>query len=142
MKRGLPTLVLALIAPLAIQGQTNNVVKAKGILLEDLTWVEAEKVLTPDTVVTIALGAEAKEHGPHLKLKNDWLIAEYLKARVLDRAEAVVAPTVGYSFYPAFVEYPGSTTLRLETARDCIVDICRSLARHGPRPFCVTTTGV
>jgi L-cysteine/cystine lyase len=41
----------------------------------------------------IPLGAAAKEHGPHLRLKNDLLIAEYLKRRVLERARVVVAPT-------------------------------------------------
>ncbi len=55
----------------------------KGIRLEDLTWQEAEKVLTPETIVVIPIGAESKEHGPHLKLKNDFLIAEYLKREVL-----------------------------------------------------------
>ncbi len=90
---------------------------SKGVLLEDLTWLEAEKVLTPETVVVIPLGAAAKEHGPHLKLKNDWLIAEYLKRRVLEQSNVVIAPTVNYHFYPAFLEYPGSTSLRLETAR-------------------------
>jgi creatinine amidohydrolase len=114
----------------------------KGILLESLTWVEAEKVLTPETVVVIPLGAESKEHGPHLKLKNDFLIAEYLKKRVLQASNVVVAPTVNYSFYPAFVEYPGSTSLRFETARDEVVDICRSLARFGPRRFYVLNTGI
>jgi len=113
-----------------------------GILLEDLTWVEAEKVLTPETVVVIPLGAESKEHGPHLKLKNDFILAEYLKKRVLERSRVVVAPTVNYSFYPAFVEYPGSTTLSLDTARDVIVEICRSLSRHGPKRFYVLNTGV
>lgn len=115
---------------------------AKGVVLEDLTWVEAEKALTPDTVVVIAIGAAAKEHGPHLKLKNDLLIAEYLKREVLARSDVVAAPTVNYSFYPSFVEYPGSTTLRAEIARDMIVDICRSLARFGPRRFYVINTGV
>jgi creatinine amidohydrolase len=86
-----------------------------GILLEELTWVEAEKVLTPETVVVIPIGAESKEHGPHLKLKNDFILAEYLKGRVRERAPVVIAPTVNYHFYPAFVEYPGSTSLRLET---------------------------
>ena len=114
----------------------------KGILLEDLTWVEAEQVLTPDTIVVIPVGAESKEHGPHLKLKNDWLIAEYLKHEVLRRTNVVIAPTVNYHFYPAFVEYPGSTTLRLETARDLMVDIVRSLARYGPRRFYALNTGV
>jgi creatinine amidohydrolase len=114
----------------------------KGILLEDLTWQEAEKVLTPETIVVIAIGAESKEHGPHLKLKNDWMMAEYFKREVLRRSNVVVAPTVNYHYYPAFVEYPGSTTLRLETARDLIVDICRSLARYGPRRFYALNTGV
>ena len=116
--------------------------KPKGILLENLTWVDAEKILTPNTVVVIPIGAAAKEHGPHLKLKNDWILAEYLKNRVLKASEVVIAPTVTYHYYPAFVEYPGSTTLRLETARDLMVDICRSLARYGPRRFYALNTGV
>lgn len=114
----------------------------KGILLENLTWVEAERVLTRDTVVVIPIGAASKEHGPHLRLKNDWILAEYLKNRVLRAADVVIAPTVPYHFYPAFVEYPGSTTLRLETARDLMIDLCRSLARHGPRRFYALNTGV
>jgi creatinine amidohydrolase len=113
-----------------------------GILLEDLTWVEAEKVLKPDTVVVIPLGAESKEHGPHLKLKNDFLMAQYLARAVIERADVVVAPTLNYGFYPAFLEYPGSTSLRLETSRDMIVDVCRSLAHYGPKRFYILNTGV
>lgn len=117
---------------------------AKAVLLEDLTWQQAEAVLGPDTVVVIPLGAAAKEHGPHLRLKNDLLLAEYLKRRVLAGAPGplVIAPTVNYHFYPAFVQYPGSTSLRLETARDLLVDICRGLMRFGPRRFYVLNTGV
>jgi creatinine amidohydrolase len=114
----------------------------KGILLEDLTWPQAEQVLRPDTVVVIPIGAESKEHGPHLKLKNDWLLAEYLKRAIMKSAAVVIAPTVNYHYYPAFIEYPGSTTLRLETARDLLVDICRSLARFGPRKYYALNTGV
>ena len=113
-----------------------------GLLLEDLTWIEAERRLTAQTVIVIPLGAEAKEHGPHLRLRNDWVMAEYLKRRILAASDVVVAPTVNYHFYPAFIEYPGSTTLRMETARDLIIDICRSLARYGPRRFYVLNTGV
>ncbi len=113
-----------------------------GVVLGDLTWVEAEKVLTPETVVVIPLGAESKEHGPHLKLRNDFVMAEYLKGRVRDRAKVVIAPTVNYSYYPAFVEYPGSTSLGLGTSRDMVVEICRGLARFGPKRFYVLNTGV
>ena len=131
-------LALILSTALATTAQT----KSKGILLEDLTWIEAEKVLKQETVVVIPLGAAAKEHGPHLKLKNDWLIAEYLKKRVLEQSNVVIAPTINYHFYPAFLEYPGSTSLRVETARDLIIDIVKSLARYGPRRFYIINTGV
>src|ERR1700742_1816891 len=113
-----------------------------GILLEELTWRQAEKVLLPGTVVVIPIGAACKEHGPHLKLKNDWLLAEYFKREILKSANVVVAPTVNYHYYPAFIEYPGSISLGLETARDLMVDICRSLTRYGPRRFYALNTGV
>jgi creatinine amidohydrolase len=114
----------------------------RGVLLEALSWDEAEHALTPDRVVVIPLGAESKEHGRHLQLNNDWVMAEYLKQRVLAAAPVVVAPTINYSYYPAFLEYPGSTSLGPETARDMVVDICRSLASYGPRRFYVLNTGI
>ncbi len=88
------------------------------------------------------IGAAAKEHGPHLRLDNDLRLADYWAARLALRADVIVAPTLAYHFYPAFVEYPGSTTLRLETARDMTIDIVRSIARHGPRRFYALNTGV
>jgi creatinine amidohydrolase len=118
--------------------------KAAAILLEALTWDEAERVLTPDAVVVIPLGAESKEHGRHLQLNNDFLMAEYFKKRVLNAAppNVIVAPTINYSFYPAFLEYAGSTSLSMDTARAMIADIIRSLARYGPHRFYILNTGI
>jgi creatinine amidohydrolase len=113
-----------------------------GVVLERLPWDRAASVLTPETVVVIPMGAAAKEHGPHLPLNADWLQAEYVKTQVLARADVVVAPTINYGYYPAFVDYPGSTTLELDTARDMLVQVCRSLARHGPRRFYVINIGI
>lgn len=62
------------------------------------------------------------EHGPHVKLENDWLPAESFEHEVRRRAEVVIAPPVNYRYYPAFIEYPGSITLRLQTARGMMVD--------------------
>jgi creatinine amidohydrolase len=114
----------------------------RGVMLEELTWVEAEAALTPDTIVVIPIGAALKEHGPHLRLKNDWTIAEHLRARVAEAADVVLTPTVGFHYYPAFVEYPGSVSLRLSTARDMTVELVESLARFGPRRFYALNTGI
>jgi creatinine amidohydrolase len=142
MKRIFMIALLMISTMIFVQAQTKMKPKTKGVLLENITWVEAEKILNSDTVIVIPLGAAAKEHGPHLKLKNDYLISEYLKNQTLEKAGVVIAPTINYHFYPAFVEYPGSTTLRLETARDMVVDICKSLSRHGVRRFYILNTGI
>jgi creatinine amidohydrolase len=136
-----PTLLLGsvLAVTVAVSGQQTT---SKSVRLEDLTWVEAEPRLGPDTVVVIPLGAAAKEHGPHLKLRNDALLAEHLTKRVTDAALIVVAPAMTYHYYPAFLEYPGSTSLSLATARDMTAEIVRSLARYGPRRFYALNTGI
>ena len=117
-------------------------VNAQGILVERLSWDEARPHLTADTVVLIAVGAQAKEHGRHLPLNNDWLMAEYLKGRVVSAAQVVAYPTINYHFYPAFRPFPGSTTVEQTTARDVVADVIRSIATHGPRRFYVLNTGV
>ena len=110
--------------------------------LEDMTWQDAEHALDADAIVVIPIGAAAKEHGPHLLLANDWLMADDLRRRLAARIPVVVAPIIGLSYYPAFMEYPGSISLGLETSRDVIVDVVRSLARHGPRRFYALNTGI
>ena len=54
----------------------------------------------------------------------------------------MVTPTVNYSYYPAFVEYPGSTSLSLSVARDMLLDVVHGIAKFGPRRFYVINIGV
>lgn len=117
--------------------------RTRGVSLADLTWVEAEPLLTnPSTVVVIPLGAGAVEHGPHLKLNVNERLARYLTSRVQQASAVVVAPLLAYHFYQAFLDYPGTASLTANTARDATVDIVRSLARSGARRFYVLNTGV
>src|SRR5262249_11461 len=142
-----PAPALALVACLACvacaaRARPAPSVRSPSPFLEEMTWQDAERALGPDTVVVIPIGAASKEHGPHLRLANDYIMADYLRRRVAQRTAVVVAPIVGTSYYPAFVEYPGSITLRRETARGPLVDVGRSLARHGPRRFYALNTGI
>ena len=115
---------------------------ATGCRLETLTWVEAEQWFARDPVIVIPLGAAAKEHGPHLPLNNDAIIAEWLADEIRKTLPVVVAPLVNASYYPAFVEYPGSISLSADTARALIVDTCRSFLSFGLRRFYVVNTGL
>lgn len=114
----------------------------QGVRLEFLNWIEAERVFTDNPVVVVPLGAAAKEHGPHLPLNNDALIAGWLAEQIRQRLPVVVAPLINVSYYPAFADYPGSISLRAETARDLVVDSCTSLAAFGLTHFYVVNTGI
>ncbi len=120
----------------------NNSLKKNGVSLEKLNWQEAALWLQEDPVVVIPLGAAAKEHGPHLPLNTDAITANWLAEQVLVQLPVVIAPIVNVSFYPAFIEYPGSISLKAETAGNVLVDICSSLASFGARRFYVINNGV
>lgn len=131
-----------LISLFAVAAVVPVIAQQKSVELANVTWVEAERLLGGDPVVLIPLGAASKEHGPHLRLDNDFQLAEYFKRRVMAANTVIVAPTITYHYYPSFLEYPGSTHLRQETARDMVVDIVNSLTAYGPKRFYVLNTGV
>jgi acetamidase/formamidase/creatinine amidohydrolase/Fe(II)-dependent formamide hydrolase-like protein len=113
-----------------------------GVSLGHVPWTEAERLLTPERVVVLPLGAGSKEHGPHLLLRNDQILADYLAGRVVQARPVALLPTLTYGFYPAFLEYPGSVSLSDATQKDVVVQIARSIARYGPRRLYVLNTGV
>jgi creatinine amidohydrolase len=137
------TLALTLTFIAALAGSPRQAPEPrKAVRLENYSWVDAETLLQAQTVVVIPLGAVLKQHGPHLPLRNDLTLADYLTDRVAESAPVVITPPLTYHFSPAFLEYPGSTSLSLETARDLTVQVVRSLARYGPRRFYVLNTGL
>jgi creatinine amidohydrolase len=133
---------LAVAAPLLTLSSTQARPEPRGVRLSDITWQQAAEVLRPETVVVIPLGAGSKEHGPHLKLGNDAILSDYLARRVVEASDVVVAPSLPYHFYPAFVEYPGATSLTLATAGALTTEAALGLSRFGPRRFYVLNTGV
>ena len=127
----------AVISPAWVSAQ-----KPASLVLENLTWLEAEKALPNYEVVLFAVGARTKEHGPHLPLKTDYVLAEYLKDRVCREVPVAVLPTLEYGYYPSFLEYPGSVSIGAEAFKNTVADICRSMHGHGLRKFYVLNTGV
>jgi creatinine amidohydrolase len=113
-----------------------------GVYLERIAWPEAAARFGRDPLVVLPVGAAAKEHGPHLPLGTDRILAEHLAAQVAERVPAIIAPTVTYGYYPAFVDFPGSTHLEARTFGAMVGEIIVSLHRHGPRRFLILNTGL
>ena len=113
-----------------------------GVFLESLTWPEAEKVLHADRVAILPLGAQTKQHGPHLPLNTDWLTAKYVTEAIVQRCKVVALPAVAYGYYPAFTEYPGSVSLDETTFGNTIIEIIKSVNHFGTELFYIVNTGI
>jgi creatinine amidohydrolase len=114
----------------------------KGVWLENLTWPEAKSAIDAGRPIVIPIGAIAKEHGHHLPLNTDYLIARALADAVAAELAVLIAPVVCFGYYPAFVRYPGSQTIAAATFQNLLLDIFAKLARDGATGMAVINTGV
>lgn len=112
------------------------------VYLEHLTWNQAEEAFREIPIILLPIGAILKEHGPHLPLNTDYLLARELASRVAEQTEVIVCPPVTFGYYPAFVHFPGSTHLGADTFRQMVEEIVDSLARNGAQRFVILNTGV
>lgn len=94
-----------------------------GLKMAEITWLEIRQAFKAGWPVVIPLGAECKEHGLHLPMNTDFLLAEYFAKWIKDNYPVLIAPTISYSYFPAFCDYDGSTTLSEITARNSIIEI-------------------
>jgi creatinine amidohydrolase len=114
----------------------------RGALVAELTWPEVERRLAAGATALLPIGSAAKEHGRHLPMATDWLTAEWLARAVAERADVLAWPTLGYGFYPAFVDYPGSTSVARPTFEAVVRDLIDDLLRAGAGRVVVLDTGI
>ncbi|MCB1741692.1 MAG: creatininase family protein [Gammaproteobacteria bacterium] len=110
--------------------------------LSDLRWPDAAAGIREGRVVVVPIGAACKAHGPHLPLDTDRQLAIALASGVAAALPVLVAPVIDVGFYPAFVEYPGSQSIRSSTFIALATDVLSKLVRDGARRIAVINTGV
>jgi creatinine amidohydrolase len=105
--------------------------------LMEMTWEEVADALKETDICLISVGA-IEEHGYHLPLGTDTLQStESVKTvqRVLaeEGIKIVIGPTIEFGINPGAMSYPGSITVRPDTLKALIIDVCESLYHHGFR---------
>jgi creatinine amidohydrolase len=101
-----------------------------------MAFTEVEPLVKNRNAIVILPVGVVEEHGAHLPLGLDSFAAEVYAASAAPHLEAagyevVVAPTINYGVARAAIDFPGTLSLEPETLRAVVVDIGRSLARHG-----------
>jgi creatinine amidohydrolase len=110
--------------------------------IERLSWDEVARRIKIGAAAMLPIGAGAKAHGFHLPLNTDRIQAEWLAARIADRIDALIWPTLTYGYYPAFVEYAGSSSLSAPVFEASIHEITAGILGFGCRAAFVVDTGL
>jgi creatinine amidohydrolase len=104
--------------------------------LAKIPFTEVARLAQREKALVILPVGVVEEHGAHLPLGVDSFAAEiYAEATApyLEETgyEVVVAPTINYGVARAAIDFPGTLSLEPETLRSMVVEIGRSLVRHG-----------
>jgi len=108
------------------------------IYFGDKTWVQLQEMIEKGAVIILPVGT-TEEHGRHLPVETDAMIARYFgdclgAACVLKGIPALVMQTVAYGYSMAIVRrWPGCPNIRTRVFADYVFDIVSSLINMGFR---------
>ena len=114
----------------------------RGCRLSEITYEEAQRITSPERIVVLPIGGGTKEHGPQLPCGTDLYVVEALADALVERCDVLMLPALAYAYYPAFVDWPGSISIRPTAFIEIVEDIVSSMARHGSRKFLLLDGGV
>jgi mycofactocin precursor peptide peptidase len=91
------------------------------VRLSDMTWPDVAR-----PVLCIPVGS-CEQHGPHLPLATDTIVAEALAATLAERrADVLVGPTITVSASGEHAGFPGTLSIGTDVTARAIVELVRS----------------
>ena len=116
-----------------------KVSKPRPLLLADLTWPEVSEHLEHDRRLILPIGT-CEQHGRHLPLGTDSLVAERLAHDLSAEFRVLVAPTFHYGVnVDTEDDYAGTASLRRKTLHRALNDLLASWEGHGFEEFILLT---
>jgi creatinine amidohydrolase len=107
-------------------------------MLHEMSRTTFEEFLkaNPDPIALIPLGS-IEQHGPHLPLGTDILIATAICKQAAEKAGAFVVQVTLPGYSPHHMAFKGTITLSDTTLTNVLMDTFASLRRHGVRKIMV-----
>ena len=98
--------------------------------IADETWPELGEYFGDESLALIPLGS-TEQHGPHLPLATDHLIAEGFAREAADRSGYLCTPTINIGVSPHHRQFNGTMWVDPPVFRDYVESFTRNLAYHG-----------
>ena len=101
-------------------------------LYQHYTWPEMVEVVNRQPVVILPIGS-VEDHGPHLPIDVDnfliWSICEEAARRA--NGEMLLLPLIPFGFETHHMDFPGTIDIDVEHLLHFVLDVTKSVARHG-----------
>jgi creatinine amidohydrolase len=98
--------------------------------IADETWPELGEYFEDDSIALVPLGS-TEQHGPHLPLATDHLIAEALAREAAERTGYLCTPTINVGVSPHHRQFNGTMWVDAPAFRDYVESFTRNLTYHG-----------
>jgi creatinine amidohydrolase len=104
--------------------------------LERMTWQEVQARIDGGVDAVLLPIGTTEQHGPHMPLDTDCVIARSLSERAASLGEhegvsLLVAPTLNVTLSWYHMQFPGSVRLTTTTFLQVFREVCDSLVHHG-----------
>ena len=111
------------------------------ILFGEQRSPDLERFVEQNALILLPVG-QTEEHGPHLPINTDWVIAQEVAVAVGERmagdTPTLVMDTICYGYSAsALQDWPGTIVLQPETVIDMLCDTCVSLVEMGFRRIAI-----
>ena len=104
------------------------------VLIEEMTWPEVRDAIAGGRRRVIVMLGAMEQHGPHMPIGVDTYLGYATGARLARRlGDALVAPVVSLGYSAGHLPMAGTVSIEEPVLEATILDVCRSLARHGFR---------
>lgn len=98
--------------------------------LHAATWPEVKAAVAKGAVAVLAVGAQ-EQHGAHLPLQTDTIMAQGVARRIAHAIDALLLPPIAYGDAWNNEAFAGTLSLGPDTLRAVLVDIGRGVHRLG-----------
>ncbi len=102
------------------------------VLLENMTWKEADKAVRKARAVILPLGS-TEQHGYHMTIDTDNIVARYMSVELAKKTNCVVLPTLPYGQVWSAKDFPGTISLKERTFIMVVKDIVESILKKGAK---------
>jgi creatinine amidohydrolase len=105
------------------------------VWMQHLTWEDIrDRIAGGGRTVIFPVGS-TEQHGPHLPLGTDTMVAAALAEAAARATGVLVAPPLWFGWSPHHMVLPGTITIRPEILIELAYDMLESLQRHGLTRF-------